>query len=67
MEIDDITLHLLIATFVKMLSRIQRVEFALIMEMLNSQFQNKSKGANKSKNKSTAIKKKINLYFHSNE
>ena len=34
-ETDDITLHLLIAKFVKTLSRIQRVEFALILEMLN--------------------------------
>ena len=31
---DDITLHLLIAKFVKTLSRIQRVEFAFIMDLL---------------------------------
>ena len=34
---DDITLHLLIAKFVKTLSRIQRVDFAFIMEILLNQ------------------------------
>ena len=35
MENDDVTMHLLITKFVKTLSRIQRVEFAYIMEMLH--------------------------------
>ena len=58
METDDITLHLLVTKFVKTLSRNQRVEFVLIMEMLNDQYQSNSKSANESMTKSTAIKKK---------
>ena len=58
METDDITLHLLIAKFVKTLSRLQRVEFALIMEMLNDQYEGNSRNANESTTKSTALKKK---------
>ena len=38
MKTDDITLHLLIARFVKTLSRIQRNEFALIMEMIDEKY-----------------------------
>ena len=38
MNEDDITLHLLIAKFVKTLSRIQRVEFSFIMEMLHEKY-----------------------------
>ena len=39
MDSDDITLHLLVAKFVKTLSRIQRVEFAFIMEMLLNHYE----------------------------
>ena len=47
MDSDDITLHLLIAKFVKTLSRIQRVEFAFIMEMLFNYYE-KHKSGNES-------------------
>ena len=57
METDDITLHLLIAKFVKALSSNQRVEFALIMDILNDQYQSNSKSTNESMTKHTAIKK----------
>ena len=39
MNEDDITLHLLIAKFVKTLSRIQQVQFSYIMEMLHDKHQ----------------------------
>ena len=58
METDDITLHLLMAKFVKTLSRLQRVEFALIMEMLNDQYEGNSTNCTKSATKSDAVKKK---------
>ena len=38
MKNDDVDMHLLIAKFVKTLSRIQRVEFAYIMEMLHDEY-----------------------------
>ena len=38
METEDITLHLIIAKFVRTLSRIQRVEFALILELLEKKY-----------------------------
>ena len=43
MNEDNITLHLLIAKFVKTLSRIQRVEFSYIMEILHDKYQSTDK------------------------
>ena len=58
METDDITLHLLMAKFLKTLSRHQRVEFALIMEMLKDQYEGNSTNCNKSAKKSNGVDKK---------
>ena len=40
MSTDDVTLHLVIARFVKSLSRVQRVEFAFILEILLEKYSN---------------------------